>query len=235
MTLFALIALFGWIPFVVVLFAIMPVRQAAATAVVGAWLLLPPISLPVAGLPDFSKNSAAAIGIVLGTILFGSSFLLRLRPRWFDLPMLLWCCTVIGTSLHNGLGLYDGLADALARVLLWGLPYLAGRLYFSNLEGLRIFTVAMIIGGLLYVLPCLWENRMSPQLMMQIYGTKGHGGAGVGRCGWVVIDRMSSSRRGLSAACGWAPRHWWPGGFIAAARSKESVKFVSARYLFGPS
>ena len=177
MTLFALIALFGWIPFVVVLFAIMPIRHAAAAAVVGAWLLLPPINLAIPGLPDFNKNSAAAIGVVLGTILFGSNLVLRLRLRWFDLPMLLWCCTVIGTSLQNGLGLYDGLSSSLGRVFLWGLPYLAGRLYFSNLEGLRVFTVAIIIGGLSYVLPCLWENRASPHLMKQIYGTVGHTGA----------------------------------------------------------
>ena len=209
MTLFALIALFGWIPFVVVLFAIMPVRQAAAAAVVGAWLLLPPISLTVAGLPDFSKNSAAAIGVVLGTIFFGSSFLLRLRPRWFDLPMLLWCCTVIGTSLHNGLGLYDGLAHALARVLLWGLPYLAGRLYFSNLEGLRVFTVAMIIGGLSYVLPCLWENRMSPQLIMQIYGTRGHGG------GWGGV-RLGGYRPNVFFATGLECGMWMSAAALVA-------------------
>ena len=120
MTLFALIALFGWIPFVVVLFAIMPVRQAAAVAVIGAWLLLPPINLPVVSLPDFSKNVSAAIAIVLGTVLFGGHFVLRFRPRWFDLPMILWCCCPIGTSLHNGLGLYDGLAGALATGALVG-------------------------------------------------------------------------------------------------------------------
>ena len=210
MALFALIALFGWIPFVVVLFAIMPVRQAAAAAVVGAWLLLPPIGLPIAGLPDFSKNSAAAIGIVLGTIVFGSSFVLRLRPRWFDLPMLLWCCTVIATSLHNGLGLYDGLAAALARVLLWGLPYLAGRLYFSNLEGLRTFTVAMIIGGLSYVLPCLWENRMSPQLMKQIYGTTGHGG------GWGGTVRLGGYRPNVFFATGLECGMWMSAAALVA-------------------
>jgi tetratricopeptide (TPR) repeat protein len=170
MTLFAFIALFGWIPFVVVLFAIIPARKATAAAIIGAWLLVPPYRLEISALPDFSRSTAAAIGIVLGTILFGGEFILRLRPRWFDLPMLLWCCTGIGSSLQGGLGIYDGLSDALSQVLWWGLPYLAGRIYFSNLDGLRIFTIAMIIGGLIYVLPCLWEMRMSPQLLKQIYG-----------------------------------------------------------------
>ena len=73
-------------------------------------------------------------------------------------------------ALYNGLGLYDGLSGMLGQILLWGLPYLVGRLYFSNLEGLRVFTVAMVIGGLLYVLPCHWEMRMSPHLLRPIYG-----------------------------------------------------------------
>jgi hypothetical protein len=176
MTLFALIALFGWIPFVVVLFAIMPARKAAAAAIIGGWLLLPPYRLSIASLPDFSKNTAAAIGIALSTVVFGLHFIVQFRPRWFDLPMLLWCCTGIGSSLFNGLGIYDGLADTVTQVLWWGLPYLVGRLYFSSLEGLRTFTVAMVVGGLSYVLPCLWEMRMSPQLLKQIYGATVWGG-----------------------------------------------------------
>jgi hypothetical protein len=40
--LFAFIALFGWIPCVIVVFATLPTRQAAAIGVIGAWLLLPP-------------------------------------------------------------------------------------------------------------------------------------------------------------------------------------------------
>jgi hypothetical protein len=201
MTLLAYIALFGWIPFVVVLFAIMPARKAAAAAVVGAWLVLPPMNLEVAGLPDFSKNTCAAIGVLLGTIAFGGSFALRFRPQWFDLPMLLWCCSGIPTSLYNGLGLYDGLAGVISQVLWWGLPYLAGRLYFSELEGLRIFTVAMIGGGLLYVLPCLWETRTSPQLLNQIYGAVGGGS------GWSP-SRLSGHRPRVFFATGLECSMW---------------------------
>ena len=170
MTFVAYLALFGWIPAVVVLYALLPVRTAAAVAVIGAWLLLPPYSIPIAGLPDYSKNTAATIAMVLGTLLFASDHVLRFRPRWFDVPMLGWCLCGIPSSLHNGLGLYDGLSDALRQFMYWGLPYLLGRLYFSNAEGLRLFTIAMVIGGLAYVPPCLWEMRMSPNLLGHIYG-----------------------------------------------------------------
>jgi hypothetical protein len=171
-TLFALIALFGWIPFVVALYAILPRRLAATIAVIGAWLTLPPYGINIAGLPDYTKNTAATLGMMLGAFLFDPVRVTRFRPRWFDLPMLLWCSCGIASSLHNGLGLYDGLSDALTQTIAWGLPYLLGRLYFSDPEGLRDLAVGMVIGGLAYVPPCLFEFRMSPVLLSLIYGGK---------------------------------------------------------------
>ena len=94
-------------------------------------------------------------------------------PRWYDLPMLAWCFCGIPSALSNGLTLYDGLSDSLLQIVAWGMPYLIGRLYFGTLEDLRYFTVAMAVGGLCYVIPCLWEARMSPQLLGQIYGLGG--------------------------------------------------------------
>jgi tetratricopeptide (TPR) repeat protein len=163
-------ALFGWIPFVLLLFALMPPHRAAAMAVVGAWLVLPPAGITIAGLPDISKFNMTTAGIMMGTLFFGSHYVMRFRPRWFDLPMLAWCFAGLATSLQNGLGLYDGLTDILGQALMWGLPYLCGRLYFSDPEGLRTFTVTMIGGGLSYILPCLWEMRMSPNLLQNVYG-----------------------------------------------------------------
>jgi hypothetical protein len=177
---FAYIALLGWIPLVIALFALLPARQAATIAVIGAWLALPPYALPIAELPDYSKSMAASVGMMLGTLLFAPHRLLDFRPRWYDLPMSLWCVCGIATSLHNGLGLYDGLSDSLGQILTWGLPYLLGRLYFGDAEGLRYFVVAMVIGGLCYVAPCLWEVRMSPQLLVQFYGAGGWEGMRLG-------------------------------------------------------
>lgn len=170
MTPLAYIALLGWPIFVTVLFALLRGRQAAAVAVVGAWLYLPPYSLPIAGLPDYSKNMAATVGMLLGTALFAPDRLMGFRPRWFDLPMLVWCLWGIPSSLANGLTLYDGLSDALTQVVYWGIPYLLGRLYFGTLDDLRYFAVVMVIGGISYILPCLWESRMSPRLLGDFYG-----------------------------------------------------------------
>ena len=115
MTIQIYLALLGWIPAVVVMFALMPARQAAAIAVIGAWLLLPPYAIAIAGLPDYGKSMAASLGVMLGTMIFATDRILSFRPRWYDLPMAAFCLCGIVSSLHNGLGFYDGLSDALGQ------------------------------------------------------------------------------------------------------------------------
>jgi len=169
-TLFALLALLGWPLVVLGFFAVLPPRRAAAVSLVGAWLSLPPYAIPIANLPDYSKNTAATIGVLLATAIFCPHRLAAFRPRWFDLPMVGWWLSPLASSLDNGLGLYDGLAGSLNVIVYWGFPYLIGRLHFNDFEGLSELTLAIIVGGLSYVLPCLFELRMSDKLLISIYG-----------------------------------------------------------------
>ena len=133
----AYLALYGWIPVIVIMFALLPNRLAATTAVIGAWLILPPYSMPMAGLPDYSKSTAAVFGVLLGTFFCCPDRILTFRPRWFDLPMALWCLSGIVSSLQNGLGLYDGLASSLTLSVVWGLPYFVRLLHFGDFDRLR--------------------------------------------------------------------------------------------------
>jgi hypothetical protein len=162
-TLFAWLALFGWIPIVFVMFTVLPPQRAAAVALVGAWLLLPPYRISIANLPDYSKLTAATLGILLSTLILCPHRILAFRPRWFDLPMLGWCLCPIASSLDNGLGLYDGLSSAQIAVFAWGLPYLVGRMYLNDFTGLHELTSAMVVGGLAYIPACIFETRMSPR------------------------------------------------------------------------
>ncbi len=173
MTILAYLALFGWIPAVIVMFAMMPICSAATLAVVGSWLILPPYQIDIVGLPDYSKNMAASIGMTLAVLIFAPEYLLRFRLRWFDLPVILFSICGIASSLSNGLGLYDGLSNALAGIITWALPYLLGRILFGDPAGMRFFCVGMIIGGLAYVLPCIYEMRMGPVLLANFYGFSG--------------------------------------------------------------
>jgi hypothetical protein len=54
------------------------------------------------------------------------------------------------------------------------LPYLIGRVYFTDLEGLRELAIGMLIGGLIYVPFCLVEMRLSPQFHVWVYGFRQH-------------------------------------------------------------
>ena len=170
MTIFAYLALYGWIPVAVIMFALMPSRLAATTAVIGAWLILPPYALPIAGLPDYSKSTAAVLGVLLGTFFCCPDRILMFRPRWFDLPMVFWCLSSIVSSLQNGLGLYDGLASSLTLIMVWGLPYFVGRLHFGDFDRLRYFSIGTVVGSLYYVPFCLYEMHMMQSLLINIYG-----------------------------------------------------------------
>jgi hypothetical protein len=165
------ITLFGWIPVILLVFALLPPRRAVLTAFLFAWLFLPLAGYQIQGLPDYTKRSATSLGVILAMTIFHSDRLFALRPRWIDLPMVTFCILCpIASALSNGLGLYDGCSSALNYVTTWGLPYLIGRIYFTRLEHLRELAFAVVMGGLVYLPFCVWEMRMSPQLHRIVYG-----------------------------------------------------------------
>ena len=170
MTILVPIMLWGWIPVVVGLFALLPPRRAIIVAFIFAWLFLPNASYSFPGFPDYTKMTATVFGVLLGVALFDARRLVSFRFHLYDLPVLLFCASPLVTSPLNGLGLYDGASAALSHVITWGVPYSVGRLYFNDLEGLRDLAIGIFIGGLIYVPLCLWEIRMSPDLHKVLYG-----------------------------------------------------------------
>ena len=201
------LALIGWPVIVLGIFAMMPAVRAAAVGVIGAWLFLPPSSLPLAGLPDYTKNTAAVVGIILGTFVFCPDRLITFRPRWFDLPMLLYCVSGIVTSQLNGLGLYDGLSDAVGQTITWGLPYLLGRLYFGNFDAMRILATAMVVGTLCYLPLAHFEIRFMTSLLKNIYA--------VGRWGSGTGLRMGGYRPNVFFSTGLELGLWMTAGSLA--------------------
>lgn len=168
------LVMFGWIPAVMVIFARRPPQQAVLIAFMSAWLLLPEAEYELSGIPDYTKMSATCVGILAACLLFDAPRLIRWRPQLYDLPLFLWCLSPLPSSLSNGLGLYDGLAQSLDQTFTWGLPYFIGRLYFHDARGLRTLAFAIVIGGLCYVPLCLIEIRLSPQLHRILYGYHQH-------------------------------------------------------------
>ena len=111
------ILILAWIPVVLLVFMLLPAQALVASAVTG-WLLLPPLGIGLAGLPDYTKTGAAVLSILLATIIFEPARLFAFRPRWFDLPMVMYLSPYI-TSTANDLGAYDRLAAVFTQCVNW--------------------------------------------------------------------------------------------------------------------
>jgi len=179
----ALAAVVAWVPVVLMLFVALRPRRAVLAAFIGSWLFLPVVGYQAPFLPDVTKMLVTSLAVLLGAAVFDSGRLLSFRPRWFDLPMLVWCLTPMASSLTNGLGAYDGTSAVVEQVIAWGLPYYIGRVYFNDLESLRELAIAIAIGGLLYVPLVMLEARISPQLHRFVYGYHQHSFAQTKRFG----------------------------------------------------
>ncbi len=189
---FVHLVMFGWIPVVIGLFSRLRPRHAVITSFLVAWLFLPNVSYPLPGLPDYDKMSATCWGIFIAAAIFDMENFKRLRLRAIDIPMIIWCLCPVISSLNNGYGLYDGIAVSFRQTVTWGFPYIIGRIYFNDLQGLKEFAIGMIIGGMIYVPLCLWESRMSPQLHYNLYGFYQHSFAQTYRWGgWRPMVFMS--------------------------------------------
>ncbi len=160
-----------WAGVVAALFVLTTPRRAVLVGLVGGWLLLPDLVLEIAGpLPNLTKASITGLGLAGLVLLFDRARLRSLRPRWLDVPMLVWCGGPFITALVNGEGLYEAVSAAGANAIVWGIPYLLGRLYLQDAEGWRDLALAIFIGGLVYVPLCWIEILRSPLLAWQVYG-----------------------------------------------------------------
>lgn len=161
----------AWSVISIALFAKFAPRRAILISMIGGWLFLPIAVIPISGpLPDVSKATTVLAGILCGMLWFDRAAFLRVRPTWFDVPMLVWVLSPFLSSVTNGLGVYDGLSAVLENGLTWGIPYWLGRIYFFAAEGLRDLAWGFFLGGLLYVPLCWFEILNGPYLQFVIYG-----------------------------------------------------------------
>jgi len=169
------LALFGWIPAVLLLFLFLPLRWATGLAFSIGWCFLPMAGYTLPGFPDYSKMFATCIGALLGISFFHTTLLFTYRASWLDIATLVFCFSPFLSSIANGLGVYDGASAVLNHSVTWGLPYFIGRLVYRRTEDLNALAGSIIGCALLYVPLCLWEVRMSPQLHAIFYGFHQHG------------------------------------------------------------
>ncbi len=164
------VAMFGFVPLALVLFWLLPPWRAALVALLLAWMFLPIATYRIDGVPDYTKISATCGVVFIAIALFDFRNLLSLRPAWIDVPMLAFCLCPFISSILNGLGVHDGLSVVFAQIVVWGMPYIIGRLYFSDALQLRVLAIGLFAGGVLYAPLCFFELWQGPILHKLVYG-----------------------------------------------------------------
>jgi hypothetical protein len=191
MTILVPITLFGWVPSVLLLFMWLPPRRAVITAFMVGWLCLPAATFDLPGLPAYSKMTATCAGILLAAMVFDIDTLLSFRPRWFDVPMFVWCFSPFVTNQVEGIDMWDSMSWSVYQLITWGMPYFIGRVYFTDAEALRELAIGFVVGALCYIPLCWFEIRMSPIVSNILYGIEG-GYSGTRLGGWRPQGLMAS-------------------------------------------
>ncbi len=164
-------AILIWFLCVMALFVRSSPRRAIVAGLIVGWLFLPNISVRIPGpLPDPSKASVTSLGLFAAVLLLDRTRLWALRPRLFDLPMLVWCLSPFATALANSESAYEGASAVAQNTIVWGIPYLLGRLYVQDAQGRRELAIGVFLGGLAYLPLCWFEILAGPQLAHLVYG-----------------------------------------------------------------
>jgi hypothetical protein len=168
-----MIALWTWPAFAVALFAFMPARRALIAGLVIGWLFLPMYGYPTPFV-KWDKHLVTSLGALLGVMIFDTNKLFSFRPALVDLPMAVWLFVPCMSAVANGFSLYDGSAASASQIVVWGIPYVLGRMYYGDAVGIRGLAVWTFIAGFVYIPFCLVETIISPQLHFLTYGFYQH-------------------------------------------------------------
>ncbi len=183
-----------WPAVCVAFFARLSVERALIWSIVGAYMLLPPITefdLPL--VPDMNKFSIPNIAVLVVIVA-----VLGLRPSFIPrhgvtkallAAMLLGTVFTVLTNTDSvtfqaredvapinfptgvlpGLRLID-IMSVMSSLLIMLIPFFLARVYLSSERGLRELLFAFMLAGLIYSIPALIEIRFSPQLNVWVYG-----------------------------------------------------------------
>jgi len=181
---FATIALLLWPLVALWLYQTRPVGKATLGTILGALLLLPVGAFVklAPGIPQLDKISIPNLAALVGCFFF----VRRPLRFWngFGLPEVFLLMLMIGpfiTSQLNGdvvrsgsvilpsVGNYDALS-AVVGEFIFLIPFFLGRQVLRNTADNADIFRALVVAGLVYSLPMLFEIRMSPQLHHWIYG-----------------------------------------------------------------
>ncbi|HCQ65976.1 MAG TPA: hypothetical protein DIU07_12860 [Rhodobacteraceae bacterium] len=192
----AYLVLFSWPLVAWIMYKRMPLERAFVWTIIGGYLLLPPrteVDLPL--LPPIDKLVIANLSAFFLTI-FVAKVKIAFLPRSGLAKILLiaFVFMTVPTILTNGdtiiidapfmeVGPFEAAIRVIpglvprevisfsgALVLIHALPFLTARTVLASETGRRELLRALMIGGLIYTIPAVFEIRFSPQLNIWIYG-----------------------------------------------------------------
>jgi hypothetical protein len=177
------LALLSWPAVALFLYKTRPIGQATLWTILGAYMLLPvgaDIKFPV--IPGLDKNSIPSLAALFGCIAVGrrpirflSGFglaellLLTLLVGPFITSELNGDAIPIGTRVLPGIGIYEAGSAVLAQFITL-VPFFLGRQILGNRTDTEETLRVLVIAGLIYSVPALFEIRFSPQLHAWLYG-----------------------------------------------------------------
>lgn len=180
---FAYFVLFSWPIVIYVFYQRLSVVRATVWSILGAYLLLPKetiVDMPL--VPPLDKVTIPNLAAFLVCrFLLGKPIALLPRLGWARGLMLVYIISPFITALLNadpivagptyieGMKAYDALSEVI-RQSLFVLPFLLGLQFFRQGTDIEQLLSILVIAGLWYSLPMLFEVRMSPQLHTWIYG-----------------------------------------------------------------
>jgi hypothetical protein len=178
------IVLAVWIPAGIYLFHRYPARIAILANFFVGWGVLPgahyiattqdfPYWILGVCLPTdylFTKAAVTGLAALVGIVLFRFADLKKFRAGLCDLPMAVWCCVPLLSAATHRSTFPEGFRGAAYQTICWGVPWVLGRIYFSDHDSLLLAARACVIAGICYVPICLVEICIGPQLYAFLYG-----------------------------------------------------------------
>src|ERR1700690_4090783 len=87
-------------------FWLLPPRRAVIYSYLWGWFFLPVAALKVHGLSEYSKLSMTPLSVLAAAFVFDTDRVLALRPKIWDVPMLVLLICPFISSIHNDQGAY---------------------------------------------------------------------------------------------------------------------------------
>jgi hypothetical protein len=179
----AYLMLLVWPVIALVLYQRLSPMKALIWAILGAYMLLPPVAkFDLPAVPDFDKFSIANLCAMAFTLVVLKARFGVLPQNWIGKGLVaLFVLTPFATSITNpdpipiltgdvpALRMYDSVAFISSQLIAL-IPFFLARRFLGTPEGMRTLIGAMVLAGLIYSVPMVLESRLSPQINIWVYG-----------------------------------------------------------------